>query len=113
MTTLTNIRIANLRANGYKDLAHWCEDDNHVYIGRGGVVFANGARYPKMHSKWHNPYKIGQDGTRDEVIDKYRQYIKRTELISQIGELENKTLGCWCYPEKCHGDVLIELLDKY
>jgi hypothetical protein len=33
-----------------------------VYIGRG--------------SKWGNPFVIGKDGDRDEVIAKYREWIK-------------------------------------
>lgn len=27
--------------------------------------------------------------------------------------LKGKTLGCWCKPEACHGDVLVELVTKY
>ena len=35
------------------------------------------------------------------------------ELIKQIPlELKGKTLGCWCKPYPCHGDVLAELADK-
>ena len=33
--------------------------------------------------------------------------------LYDLFELKDKTLGCWCYPEKCHGDVLIELVEKY
>lgn len=29
-----------------------------------------------------------------------------------LDELKGKTLGCWCKPECCHGDVLINLLKK-
>ena len=112
MTTLTNIRIANLRKQGYKNLKEWSEEDNHLYIGRGRVVFIDGQRYPINSSKWHNPYKIGIDGDRDTVIDKYADYIQNSDLINQIGELNGKVLGCWCAPEKCHGDVLIQLLKQ-
>lgn len=63
-------------------------------------------------SKWGNPYEIGKDGTRNEVIEKYRQYILNTpELLNALPELKGKTLGCWCHPQKCHGDVLVELYD--
>lgn len=62
-------------------------------------------------SKWGNPFRIGKDGTRIEVIEKYREYIKgRPDLLAQLQELEGKHLLCWCAPKPCHGDVLIELL---
>lgn len=63
-------------------------------------------------SKWGNPFEIGKDGTGNEVIEKYRQYILNTpELLNALPELKGKTLGCWCHPQKCHGDVLVELYD--
>ena len=33
-------------------------------------------------------------------------------LLSQLHELKDKKLGCWCKPDKCHGDVLVELIDE-
>ena len=79
--------VVNLRKNKYD-----------VYIGRG--------------SKWGNPFKIGRDGNREEVIEKYREYIMQSGLLSHLEELRNKTLGCFCKPLACHGDVLVELLEK-
>lgn len=71
-----------------------------IYIGRG--------------SKWGNPFEIGKDGTREEVIEKYRLYIlNKPELLNSLPELKGKTLGCFCKPKPCHGDVLIELLNIY
>ncbi len=68
-----------------------------IYIGRG--------------SKWGNPFKIGQDGNREEVILKYLNYIlNKPELIKDLDELEGKRLGCFCKPLPCHGDILIILL---
>lgn len=70
-----------------------------VYIGRP--------------SDWCNPFTIGRDGTRSEVIEKYRGYIShRKDLLARIGELRGKRLGCYCAPLACHGDVLKELADK-
>lgn len=70
-----------------------------VYIGRP--------------SKWGNPFEIGKDGTRAEVIEKYRAWIlTQPNLLSDLGELKGKILGCWCSPLPCHGDVLIELINK-
>jgi hypothetical protein len=69
-----------------------------VYIGRP--------------SKWGNPFEIGKDGSRETVINKYRLWLWK-ELKAgkvtkeEILELEGKTLGCWCAPLACHGDVLV------
>ena len=56
--------------------------------------------------QWGNPFRIGRDGTREEVISKYEIYIMNTPLISRLPELIGKTLGCWCKPKACHGDIL-------
>jgi hypothetical protein len=71
-----------------------------VYIGRP--------------SKWGNPFKIGKDGSREEVIQKYRQWIlDNPTLIAQLAtELKGKTLGCWSKPHSCRDEVLAELADQ-
>ena len=70
-----------------------------VYIGRGGRGVPP--------SKWGNPFKIGRDGTRGEVIGRYRDYFRQSAgLLNNIGELEGKVLWCHCRPdEPCHGDA--------
>ncbi len=78
-----------------------------VYIGR-----ANG-RYRLKASVWANRYQIGIDGTREECIAQYRQWLlAQPLLIARLPELRSQTLMCWCKPEACHGDVLIQLLDE-
>ncbi|MDP2363355.1 MAG: DUF4326 domain-containing protein [Ignavibacteria bacterium] len=64
-------------------------------------------------SKWGNPFEIGKDGKREDVIEKYRNWIlKQPRLLNVLYELEGKTLGCWCKPKTCHGDILVELIHK-
>ncbi len=61
---------------------------------------------------WGNPFVIGRDGDRVEVIDKYKTYILgRTDLLKRLPELHGKRLGCFCRPDPCHGDVLIALIE--
>lgn len=68
-----------------------------VYIGRG--------------SKWGNPFKIGKHGNRHQVILLYKEWImNQSHLLNSLNELENKTLGCHCYPKSCHGDILKEIV---
>lgn len=63
-------------------------------------------------TKWGNPFRIGRDGWRKEVIEKYREYLLgRPDLLAALPELKGKVLGCWCKPLACHGDVLAEMAD--
>ena len=63
--------------------------------------------------KWGNPYLIGRDGNREEVIALYRAYLlDNKELMDSLDELKGKVLGCYCKPQACHGDVLDELANK-
>lgn len=78
-----------------------CKKEKHdVYIGRP--------------TKWGNPYTIGKDGTREEVIIKYAEYLERhPELLDAAKkELKGKILGCWCAPNPCHGDILLEVCNE-
>lgn len=66
-----------------------------VYIGRPGP--------------WGNPFIIGKDGTRKEVVKKYRDSITPELALRAVAELRGKDLVCWCAPRECHGGVLLEL----
>jgi Domain of unknown function (DUF4326) len=80
-------------------VVHCKRSSYDVYIGRP--------------SKWGNPFEIGRDGTREEVIDKYEAWIMRQpELLNALSELRGKVLGCWCSPKPCHGDVLERLAES-
>lgn len=88
-TTIT--RVVNVDKNESFD----------IYIGRG--------------SAWGNPYAIGIDGDRDEVIRKYQYDFERGYLKSskeQLLKLRGKTLGCHCKPYACHGDILANYLNS-
>jgi hypothetical protein len=74
-------------------------------------VYSGRACYGHAESKWANPYRIGHDGTRLQVIAQYRDYVLNSpELVAALPELKDKILGCWCNPLPCHGDVLVELV---
>lgn len=80
-------------------VVHCKKEPYDVYIGRP--------------SKWGNPFTIGKDGIREEVIAKYRNYILQDKtLLDDLHELQGKRLGCWCNPLPCHGDVLKELCES-
>ena len=78
-----------------------------------GKLSAADRVYVGRPSKWGNPFVIGRDGTRDEVIAKYRVWIVRQPaLMAALPELRDKSLICWCSPNRCHADVLIELANR-
>ena len=55
----------------------------------------------------------GRDGTREEVIAKYRAWlVQQPELMATLPELQGKDLACWCAPEPCHAEVLGELANS-
>ena len=83
-----------------KYVVHCKRDAHDVYIGRPSV--------------WGNPFVIGRDGDRAEVIAKYRAWLlARPHLVERAKrELKGKVLGCWCSPQACHGDVLAEVANS-
>jgi hypothetical protein len=43
----------------------------------------------------------------------YMEYILNSpELMASLHELKDKRLGCWCKPKICHGDILVDLVEK-
>lgn len=96
------IRRVNLRITkvSNKDLG----DSYDVYIGRGTL--------------WGNPYQMGKEGTREEVIAKFaydfeRRFLKLPEKFDEnIEKLRGKTLGCHCKPAPCHGDIIANYLNS-
>lgn len=64
-------------------------------------------------SKWGNPFVIGVHGDREEVIDRYEEWIRtQPDLIAALPELKGKVLACFCAPRRCHGDILIKLMQE-
>jgi hypothetical protein len=67
MANVVRVRVSDLRPK-YNNLAEWMADANNVYIGRRGIVFIDGKRFPPTDSIWANPYKVGKDGDLNEVL---------------------------------------------
>lgn len=93
-----------------------CQKENYdVYIGRGDDPQAG------EPSKWGNPYTHNNNSkyakyvvdSRDEAIDNFEQYLlNNKELMDSLHELKGKTLGCWCKPKRCHGDIIKKYVDR-
>lgn len=88
-----------------------------VYIGR-----------PRKGQAWGfgNPFELGKDGARAEVIYRYQKWLvhgesfdnpkatpeRRQWILDNVKTLKDKRLGCFCKPQACHGDVLVWMADN-
>jgi len=96
-------------------VVHCKKEPYDVYIGR------------KKNTNKHygNPFRIGSDTgfTRKESISTFKMWIngkgfewiepdRRKWILKNLKNLKGKTLGCWCKPKACHGDILAELADE-
>jgi hypothetical protein len=98
VTTVVNLK-------GHRDDPEFADV---VYVGRalrrGGWDLGG--------SPLANPFRPGRDGTRAEVVARYREYLlSRPDLMALLPGLRGKRLGCWCAPEPCHAEVIAELAD--
>jgi len=72
-----------------------------------------GSVYVGRPTKWGNPFVIGKDGSRSEVIKKYEAWIHERGMEAEIREtLRGKVLACWCHPLPCHADILARIANS-
>jgi hypothetical protein len=84
--------VANIKTD--QQLIAWAEENGlYVRIDR--------------QTAWGNPFILDEDGDRDDVCDSYRVYLQyKPSLQRRYDDLRGKVLGCWCHPERCHGNEL-------
>lgn len=85
-------------------VVHCKKEPFDVYIGRPGP--------------WGNPFSH-KDGTlakfkvKDlaEALLKYEEWLMSQPMLVERAKfsLKGKTLGCWCKPGQCHGDILLRV----
>jgi Domain of unknown function (DUF4326) len=76
-----------------------------VYCGRGSI--------------FGNPYVIGKDGTRDQVIDRYKEWfnflLRDPSFVLLLHKLKDKRLGCFCKQPnievRCHCDIIADYVN--
>src|SRR5690554_3305781 len=80
----------------YEEISHWRLNMPKVLNKYKDGVPA-GAVYIGRPSKWGNPFVIGKDGDRDEVIAKYRQWLLAQPTLVEAAkrELAGKDLVCF------------------
>lgn len=90
--------VANLEKDG--NLINWSKTEGlFVQIDR--------------QTAWGNPFEIPGDGDRDTVCESYEVYFKlKKSLHGKLKSLKGRVLGCHCFPERCHGNYLANLMNK-
>lgn len=88
--------VVNIRSNSYD-----------VYIGRAGKG---------QEGYFGNPFVLRQGESRGSTLEEYKEYFYNRlksdpEFKRRIHELKGRTLGCFCKPYPCHGDIIKEYLD--
>jgi ParB-like chromosome segregation protein Spo0J len=86
--------VANKKTD--RQLIRWASEKGHFMpIDRG--------------TQWGNPFVMGEDGDRETVCESFEVYFNlKPSLQVKIPSLAGKVLGCWCFPERCHGNHLVE-----
>ena len=101
---MTRTTVVNLK--GHRDDPDYADV---VYVGR--AMHRGG--WDLEGSPLASPFRPGRDGTREEVVAKYREYLLgRPDLLDLLPDLRGRRLGCWCVPEACHAQVIAELADS-
>lgn len=85
-----------------------------VYIGRAGKG---------QDGYFGNPHPVGfcrickciHD--RAEALKEYGDYFYQRirsdkDFLNKIMDLQGKVLGCFCKPKDCHGDIIVDFLEK-
>jgi len=65
-------------------------------------------------TKWGNPFIIGPDGSRADVVRKFEEYLMKNPALMEAAkkELKGKDLICFCAPLACHGDILSKVANE-
>lgn len=85
------------------------KEDYDVYIGRAGKG---------KSGYFGNPTRLKPGEERGSALENYKKYFyKRIEndpkFKEEVLKLKGKTLGCFCKPKPCHGDIIVEFLNKH
>lgn len=84
------------------------KEDYDVYIGMAGKG---------KDGYFGNPFTLVQADDRGFVLARYKEYFyerigRDAEFKRRVEELKGLRLGCFCFPKKCHGDVIAEYLNN-
>jgi len=79
------------------------EEEFDVYVGRAGFG---------KDGLFGNPYRLYKDGTRDEILEKFRKYFHHRlsndpAFHQKVHDLKGLRLGCFCRDiHRCHATII-------
>jgi hypothetical protein len=124
-TRVISVRLDNLRKiygkDKYANVIEWENEPNHVNIGRKNVyqveIDGKYIPYPAVTSVFANSFTV-EDHGREEALSLYEKDMREqlendSKLVEKLLDLDGMTLGCWCCPEDCHGDIIVNLIEEY
>ena len=97
------------RKTVYNLLPDWVFRDGWMPIGRldldskGLLLFTTNGKIGDALTNPGNCIKVYEIWVREKI---------EKEGTEELKKLKNKVLGCWCKPDKCHGDILIKILNE-
>jgi len=82
-----------------------------VYNKRRPFEIPNGAVYVGRPTQWGNPFS---KGSKSENIANFQEYAekRKKQQPGWLNPLKGKDLVCWCSPEGCHADVLVQMANE-
>ena len=98
-----NIKICNLRYES-------CKYPYDVRVDRASIL--------------GNPFRMENEGRRDEVCDKYEAYFNKSfnentrfrnavmDLVKTYRKYGQLRLFCWCAPKRCHADYIKRVAER-
>ncbi len=115
-----NVKVKSLRNKScgvyYDNFGEFVKDEDNVYIGRKIYININGKKFYHPGSIWCNPF-TEKEYPKEELLWLYKRHlimlIYTESLYEQLEDLDGKRLGCWCKPGRCHGDILLNVFNKY
>lgn len=108
-TDIVNTKVINIhKINGNRP-------NFDIYIGRALPPWMDKEGIFRVSSKWANPFPVKEYG--EKSIPMYRSHIIK-RIVEEpeyynLRELIGKLIGCWCKPNPCHGDVIVELITLF
>lgn len=100
------LRLAKM---GYGQLANQHTDSALIKVAQAEGIYCRIDR----QSIWGNPFILDEDGDRETVIANYADYLTKKPSLRKLTHqsLRGRIMGCWCYPEPCHGHILMKEFD--
>lgn len=101
-------RIVNLRDFRIRALGGWPRRATWSYRLPDDV-----ARIDRR-TPWGNPFPIRGTVAREAAIGLYRTWLTHRLALDPLflEPLRGKRLACWCAPLPCHGQAILEALDR-